>query len=65
MEHVKYLLGHKSVISTERYTHIVNYQGDRYFTAMAKNLDELRQLAEDGWAYFQEFEGVKVFRKPR
>lgn len=65
MEHVKYLLGHKSVISTERYTHIVNYQGDRYFTAMAKNLDELRQLAEDGWDYFQEIDGVKVFRKPR
>jgi integrase len=65
LTHVQYLLGHKSVMNTERYTHLVDYRGEKYFSAVAKTLEEGRQLAEDGWTYFQEFDGVKVFRKPK
>ena len=50
---------------TERYTHLVNFEGDKYYSAIATTIEELRQLAEDGWTYFQEVDGVKVFRKPK
>ncbi len=61
-QHVHYLSGHKTSISTDRYTHIVDYQGDRYYSAIAKTVEEIGQLTEDGWTCFQEVAGVKVFR---
>lgn len=65
LTHVQYLLGHKSVVNTERYTHLIDYSGEKYYSAVATNLAEGIQIAEDGWTYFQEFDGVKVFRKPK
>ena len=65
LSYVKYALGHKSVMNTERYTHLVNFGSDKYYSAVAKTVEEIRQLAEDGWMYFQEINGIKVFRKPR
>ncbi|MCW4019374.1 MAG: site-specific integrase [Candidatus Bathyarchaeota archaeon] len=65
LNYVKYALGHKSIVNTERYTHYVDYGEERYFSAVATTVDEVRKLAEDGWNYFQEVNGVKIFRKPR
>ena len=65
LSYVKYALGHKSITNTERYTHLVEFGNDKYYSAVATTLEEGRRLAEEGWTYFQEFEGVKVFRKPR
>ena len=64
LPYVKYTLGHKTILNTERYTHLVDFGDDKYHSAVATTLEEGRKLAEDGWTYFQEFEGVKVFRKP-
>jgi len=44
---------------------LIDYGSEKYYSAVAKTLDEVIQLAEDGWTYFQEFEGVKVFRKTK
>jgi integrase len=63
--YVKYNLGHKSIVNTERYIHLVDFCSDKYYSAVATTLKEVRQLAEDGWNYFQEIEGKKVFRKPK
>ena len=65
LNYVKYTLGHKSIMNTERYTHLVDFTGDKYYSAVATTLKEVRKLAEDGWTYFQEIDGNKVFRKPR
>jgi integrase len=65
LSYVKYALGHKSVMNTERYTHLVDFGSDKYYSAVANTVQEIRQLAEDGWMYFQEIDGIKVFRKPR
>lgn len=65
LTHVQYLLGHKSIINTERYTHLIDYEGEKYYSAVAQTIEEIRQLAEDGWTYFQEIGDVKVFRKPK
>ena len=62
---VQYLLGHKSIVNTERYTHLIDYDGEKYYSAIAQTVEEIRQLAEDGWSYFQEVDGVKIFRKPK
>ena len=63
--YVKYALGHKSIMNTERYTHTVNFETGRYYSTVANTLEEGLKLAEEGWTYFETFDGVKVFRKPR
>lgn len=65
LTHVQYLLGHKSIVNTERYIDLVDYGNEKYYSAVAQTIEEVRQLAEDCWPYFQEVEGVKIFRKPR
>lgn len=65
LSYVKYALGHKSVMNTERYTHLVDFAEERYFSTVATTVEEIRKLAEDGWTYFQECDGIKIFRKPR
>jgi len=60
LTHVQHLLGQKSLINTKKYTHLIDYSSEKYYSATARTLDEGRQLAEDGWTYFQEFEGIKV-----
>lgn len=65
LTHVQYLLGHKSVVNTERYTHLVDFGNEKYYSAVAQTVDEIRQLCEDGWSYFQEVDGTKIFRKPK
>ena len=44
---VKYLLGHKSMLSTERYTHYVEFMEEQYYSATARTVEECRKLIED------------------
>ncbi len=64
LSYVKYALGHKSIMNTERYTHYIDLENEHYHSAVASTVDEMRKLAEDGWTYFQEADGIKIFRKP-
>jgi integrase len=61
--HVKNLLGHKDLRTTLRYTQLINFGSDEYHCAVAKNVDEAKQLIEQGFEYVTEFNGVKMFRK--
>ena len=63
-DHVQYCLGHKSIVNTERYLRGVQLGDEKYYSAVATTIDQIRKLAEDGWTYFQECNGVKIFRKP-
>jgi integrase len=58
-------LGHKSIMNTEIYTRTVVFRDEEYYSAMAKTVQEVCKLAEDGWSFFAEIEGIKVFRKPK
>jgi len=58
-------LGHKSMMNTEIYTRIVVFREEEYYSAIAKTVEEVRKLAEDGWNFFCEMDGVKIFRKPK
>jgi len=52
-------------MNTEIYTRLVVFENEKYYSTTAKTVEELMQLAEDGWSYFQEIDGIKVFRKPK
>jgi integrase/ribosomal protein S27AE len=65
--HVKMLLGHKSLTSTEIYINIeqaiFNDANDEFHVKIASNLKEACRLLEVGFEYVTDMEGKKLFRK--
>jgi integrase len=62
--YVQYLLGHKSILSTERYTELEEYRVDeKYQSAVAMTLKDAQRLIEDGYTYVCDFKGHPLFRK--
>jgi integrase len=61
----KYVLGHKSILSTARYTEGEEFEGNEYYSAEAKTKEEAKKLIEAGYSYVTEIEGVKLFSKPK
>ena len=63
---VKERLGHKSIISTMVYTHIVEFdeESQNYHHAVAKDEKEAGQLIDNGWTYILTTpQNVMMFRK--
>jgi len=66
--HVKLLLGHKSIKSTETYINIekmiyATSANDRFIIKVADTLDDAIKLMEVGFEYHAEVEDHKLFRK--
>ena len=61
--HVKEKLGHRSIVSTILYTHLVDFEGDEYITKRTNNIDEAEELLKSGFDYITDMEGYKLFRK--
>jgi integrase len=65
--HVKRILGHKTLKSTEVYINIeqamFETSNDDYHVKIAHDLKEACQLVEAGFEYVTEMEGSKIFRK--
>ncbi len=62
--YVQYLLGHKSILSTERYTELEEYRPDeKYHSVIAMTKDDAMKLSNDGYSYVCDFEGHPMFRK--
>jgi integrase len=61
--YVKELLGHKNIMNTLVYTHLVDWDVDDFMCKVANNLDEAVKLVESGFDYVTEMDGVKLFRK--
>jgi hypothetical protein len=57
-------LSHKSIVNTEIYIKMVVLREEEYYYSTAKTLEEFCKL-EDGWSFFTEIDGIKVFRKPK
>jgi len=45
------------------YTQLISFESDEYASAVAKTLDEARNLIEAGFDYVTDMENVKLFRK--
>jgi len=56
-------LGHKRLENTEIYTHLINFESDEFHSATAKNIEEAKQLIENGFEYVCDIESIKLFRK--
>ncbi|MEM2514477.1 MAG: tyrosine-type recombinase/integrase [Candidatus Bathyarchaeia archaeon] len=63
--HVKEMLGHKSLNSTLIYTQLINFDEDQYVAKVAHTEEEACRLIEVGFEYVCDFNGHKIFRKPK
>lgn len=65
--HVKQVLGHKSMMSTELYINIeqaiFNEANDEFHVKVAGSLEEACKLLEVGFEYVTDMDGKKLFRK--
>ena len=62
--YVKERLGHRSVNTTEIYTHLIDAkEDDGYHSATAKTVEEALKLIDSGFEYVTDMDDVKLFRK--
>ena len=57
------MLGHRNLRSTLRYVQLIAFKDDDYTSAVARTVQDVRQLVEAGFEYVTELDGAKVFRK--
>lgn len=60
---MKERLGHRSINSTMVYTHLIDLDAEDYDSAVARTVEEARQLVEQGFEFVCDIEGAKLFRK--
>ncbi|MDX1813859.1 MAG: tyrosine-type recombinase/integrase [Candidatus Bathyarchaeia archaeon] len=63
--HVQQKLGHKSIITTTIYTHIINFEADTFHSEVAETVEEARKLVEAGFEFVCDMDSCKLFRKPK
>lgn len=61
--HVMRLLGHKNIQNTLIYTQLANFESEEFHSAVAKNVEEARNLIEIGFEFVCDIDNVKLFRK--
>lgn len=66
--HVKRVLGHKSIMTTQRYVDLYeeiygNLKPDNFTCETASTIKEAKKLIEQGFEYVAEFEGEQLYRK--
>jgi integrase len=61
--HVMQLLGHRNIRNTLVYTHLVSFEGDEFICKVARNVQEAKELVENGFEHVTEIDGVQLFRK--
>jgi integrase len=63
--YVKEILGHRSILSTMIYTHLIEEpQNDEYMSRVTRSVEGSRRLVESGFEYIKEWsDGLMLFRK--
>ena len=61
--HVKQVLGHSNLQNTLLYTQLVTFESNEYHSAVARTIEEARQLIEAGFEYVCDIDNVKLFKK--
>ena len=66
--HVKKILGHKSLLTTQRYIELYteiygDLKPEQYVCETASTVKEAKQLIEAGYEYVNDMDGVRLYRK--
>lgn len=61
--YVKERLGHRSLTSTLKYTHLIPFKQDEYVVKATSNIDEAKQLLESGFDHVTTMDRIDLFRK--
>jgi integrase len=61
--HVMQMLGHRDIKNTLIYTHLIEFEGDEYHSAVAKTTEEAKELIESGFEYVCNHQDLLLFRK--
>jgi hypothetical protein len=62
--HAQQKLGHKNIITTTIYTHLINFEADTFHSEVAQTVEEARKLVEVGFEFVCDMDSYKLFRKP-
>jgi integrase len=60
---VQRTLGHRDIRNTLVYTHLLDNENEEFVCKVARNVDEAKELVENGFEYVTDVEGLKLFRK--
>ena len=68
--HVKKVLGHRSIMTTQRYVELYeelydDLKPENYVCEIASNVNQAKNLIEQGFQYICEIDGEKLFKKPK
>ncbi len=68
--HVKRVLGHRSLITTQRYVELYeevygDMNSENYVCEIASNIKEAKKLIEQGFQYVCKIDGEQLFKKPK
>jgi hypothetical protein len=58
-----HILGYENIKNTLVYTHLIDFEGDEYHSAVAKSVEEARKLLEEGFEYVCQKDDIILFRK--
>ena len=61
--YVKAQMGHRKLMTTLRYTQLVDMSEDEWVVKVASSIEEFTELLESGFEYVSDYEGGKVLRK--
>ena len=61
--HVMQMLGHRDIKNILIYTHLIEFEGDEFHSAVAKTTEEAKELIETGFEYVCTHQDLLLFRK--
>jgi len=61
--YVKERLGHRNIVNTLVYTHLIDFKDEEYVVRVAKTVKQACQLLKAGFEYITDMNSIKLFRK--
>ena len=57
------ITGHRNIKNSRIYTHLIDFEGDEYHSAIAKTTEEESKMIETGFEYLCTNQDIMLFRK--